>query len=92
VHARAIKAFDADSEVVDRWVRYIEEHSVPGVGMRIVRWHRLPVSIGHSHLQSAVGRMRLGRPTNKEKVKDLGHKIIEAESKAANQAASTAAT
>jgi small subunit ribosomal protein S10 len=89
VHARAIKAFDADAEVVDRWVRYIEAHALPGVGMRVVRWHRLPVGIGGSHLQSVVGRMRLGRPTNKEKVKELSDKIVEVESKAANQAAST---
>ena len=90
MHARAIKAFDADAEVVDRWVRYIEAHAVPGVGMRVVRWHRLPVGIGRSHLQSVMGRMRLVRPTNKEKVKELGDKIVEVESKAAaNQATST---
>ncbi|KAH9173250.1 hypothetical protein EDB89DRAFT_2242442 [Lactarius sanguifluus] len=29
---RAIKAFDADAEVVDRWVRYLEAHAPPGVG------------------------------------------------------------
>jgi small subunit ribosomal protein S10 len=87
VHARAIKAFDADAEVVDRWVRYIEANAVPGVGMRVVRWHRLPVGIGRSHLQSVMGRMRLGRPTNKEKMKELGDKIVEVESKAANQQA-----
>lgn len=90
MHARAIKAFDADAEVVDRWVRYVEAHSVPGVGMRVVRWHRLTVGIGRSHLQSVVGRMRLGKPTNKERVKELGDKIVKVESKAANQAASTA--
>ena len=83
VHARAIKVFDADAEVVDRWVRYVEAHSVPGVGIRVVRWHRLPVGIGRSHLQSVVGRMRLGRSANKEKVKELGDKIVEVESKAA---------
>lgn len=82
VHARAIKAFDADAEVVDRWVRYLEAHALPGVGMRVVRWHRLPVGIGRSHLQSVVGRMRLGRPTNKQKVKELGAKIVEVESQA----------
>jgi small subunit ribosomal protein S10 len=84
VHARAIKAFDADAEVIDRWVRYLEAHALPGVGMRVVRWHRLPVGIGRSHLQSVVGRMRLGRPTNKQKVKELGDKIVEVESKATN--------
>ena len=71
-------------------MRYVEAHALPGVGMRVVRRHRLPVGVGRSHLQSVVGRMRLGRPTNKEKVKELGDKIVEVESKAANQAASTA--
>ena len=89
VHARAIKAFDADAEVVDRWVRYLEANALPGVGMRVVRWHRLPVGIGRSHLKSVVGEMRLERPTDKQKVKELGDKIVEAESKAANDAAST---
>jgi small subunit ribosomal protein S10 len=84
VHARAIKAFDADAEVVDRWVRYIEAHALPGVGMRVVRWHRLPVGIGREHLREVVGRMRLGRPTDKQKVKELGDKIVEVESKAAS--------
>ena len=83
VHARAIKAFDADAEVVDRWVRYLEAHALPGVGMRVVRWHRLPVGIGRSHLREVAGRMRLGRPTDKQKVKELGDKIVEVESKAA---------
>ncbi|KAH9979832.1 ribosomal protein S10 domain-containing protein [Russula compacta] len=83
VHARAIKAFDADAEVVDRWVRYLEAHALPGIGMRVVRWHRLPIGIGRSHLQSVVGRMRLGRSTNKQKVKDLSDKIVQVESKAA---------
>jgi len=87
VHARAIKAFDADAEVVDRWVRYLEAHALPGVGMRVVRWHRLPIGIGRSHLQSVVGRMRLGRLTNKQKVKELGDKIVEVESTAAAVAA-----
>ncbi|KAH9961380.1 ribosomal protein S10 domain-containing protein [Russula dissimulans] len=83
VHVRAIKAFDADAEVVDRWVRYLEAHAMPGVGMRVVRWHRLPIGIGRSHLQSVVGQMRLGRLTNKQKVKELGDKIVEVESTAA---------
>ncbi|KAI9439424.1 hypothetical protein BJY52DRAFT_1322387 [Lactarius psammicola] len=90
VHARAIKAFDADAEVVDRWVRYLEAHALPGVGMRVVRWHRLPVGIGRSHLQSVVGRMRLGRPTNKQKVKELSHKIVEVEGQAAKQSDASA--
>jgi small subunit ribosomal protein S10 len=86
VHARMIKAFDADAEVVDRWVRYLEAHPLPGVGMRVVRWHRLPVGIGRAHLREVVGRLRLGRATDKQKVKELGDKIVEVESKAAEAA------
>jgi small subunit ribosomal protein S10 len=85
VHARAIKAFDTDVEVVDRWVRYLEAHALPGVGMRVVRWHRLPIGVGRSHLRSVVGRMRLGRVSNKQKVKELGDKIVKVESQAAKQ-------
>ena len=92
MHARGIKAFDADAEVVDRWVRYLEAHALPGVGMRVVRWHRLPIGIGRSHLQSVVGRMRLGRLTNKQKVKELGEKIVEVESTAAAAATKQATT
>jgi small subunit ribosomal protein S10 len=91
VHVRAIKAFDADAEVVDRWVRYLEAHALPGVGMRVVRWHRLPIGIGRSHLQSVVGRMRLVRTTNMQKVKELGDKIVEVESKAAASTPTAAA-
>ena len=83
MHARSIKAFDA--EVVDRWVRYLEAHALPGVGMRVVRWHRLPDGIGRSHLRFVVGRMRLRRPTNWQKVKELSDKIVEVESQAAKQ-------
>ncbi|KAI0245829.1 ribosomal protein S10 domain-containing protein, partial [Lactifluus subvellereus] len=49
VHMRTIKAFDADAEVVDRWVRYLEAHVLPGVGMHVMRWHRLPIGIGRLH-------------------------------------------
>jgi small subunit ribosomal protein S10 len=68
-------------------VRYLETHALLGVGMRVVRWHRLPVGIGRSHLQSVVGRMRLGRATNRQKVKELGDKIVQVESQAAKQTA-----
>ncbi|KAI0245965.1 hypothetical protein BJV78DRAFT_1286921 [Lactifluus subvellereus] len=87
VHARAFKAFDADAEIVDRWVRYLEAHALPGVGMRVVRWHRLPIGIGHSHLQSVVGRMHLGKATNRQKMKELGDEIVEVESQAAKRSA-----
>ncbi|KAI0245826.1 hypothetical protein BJV78DRAFT_1287117 [Lactifluus subvellereus] len=61
VHTRAIKAFDADAEVVDRYRALA--------------------------LQSVVGRMHLGKATNRQKVKELGDEIVEVESQAAKQSA-----
>ncbi|TFY83208.1 hypothetical protein EWM64_g798 [Hericium alpestre] len=83
VHKRAVKAFDADAEVVDRWIKYLERHALAGVGIRVVRWHRVPVGVGRKQLESAVSRMRLEGPTDKEKVKALGQQIITEETKAA---------
>ncbi|THH10904.1 hypothetical protein EW146_g8224 [Bondarzewia mesenterica] len=79
---RAIKAFDADQEVVDRWVKYMERHAMPGVGLRVVRWHRVPISVGKKQLESVMGQMRLGGITDKQKMKALGKQIVKEEAKA----------
>ncbi|KAH9946578.1 ribosomal protein S10 domain-containing protein [Amylocystis lapponica] len=84
VHKRAIKAWDADQEVVERWLRYLEEHAMAGVGMRVVRWHRAPVGIGRKTLESVVGEMRLDA-TRAEKVKALGKQIVQQELAAASE-------
>ncbi|KAJ3788068.1 hypothetical protein GGU10DRAFT_287113 [Lentinula aff. detonsa] len=49
-HKRMIKAWDADPEVIDRWVRYLEKHSMGGVGIRVTKWERLPIGIGKTRL------------------------------------------
>lgn len=82
-HKRLIKAWDADMEVVDRWVKYLEEHLMPGVGIRVVRWHRAPVSIGRKQYDAVMGHLRLGAPTASEQVKELGEKIVQQELAAA---------
>ncbi|KAH9840739.1 ribosomal protein S10 [Rhodofomes roseus] len=82
-HKRVIKAWDADMEVIDRWVKYMEEHTMAGVGIRVVRWRRAPVSIGRKRFDAAMGHMRLGGPTSPEKVKELGEKIVQQEMAAA---------
>ena len=46
VHKRAIKAWDADPEVVQRWVAYLRRNAMPGVGMKITMWDRIPLGIG----------------------------------------------
>ncbi|KAA1471010.1 ribosomal protein S10 [Dentipellis sp. KUC8613] len=83
VHKRAIKAFDADPEVVDRWVKYLERHALAGVGLRVVRWHRVPVGVGKKQLENAIGQLRLDPVPAKDKVKALGKQIIAEETKAA---------
>ncbi|KII84715.1 hypothetical protein PLICRDRAFT_63310, partial [Plicaturopsis crispa FD-325 SS-3] len=74
VHKRVIKAYDADREVVDRWVRYIRQHRMASVGMRVVRWERAPVSVGTKMLGKVVASMR-----DEDQVKQLGEEIIRQE-------------
>jgi small subunit ribosomal protein S10 len=77
VHKRAIKAWDADPEVVDRWVRYITLHAMPGVGLRATQWKRAPIGIGQQMVDAAVGQTRLG--SGVDKVKALAEKIVQQE-------------
>lgn len=77
---RVIKAWDTDPEVVERWVRYLEKHSLAGVGMRVVRWERAPVGVGQKVAESVKAAMDAARlDTSKEKVKALGEQIVKQE-------------
>ncbi|PWZ01700.1 ribosomal protein S10 [Testicularia cyperi] len=40
-HSRAIKLFDANEQVVDRWLHFLRIHAMPGVGMKaeLFRYH-----------------------------------------------------
>jgi small subunit ribosomal protein S10 len=77
VHKRAIKVWDADPEVVERWVRFLDAHSEGGVGMRVVRWERAPVGIGREALRKVEERLMLRK--GGDSIKRLGEKIVEAE-------------
>lgn len=79
VHKRAIKAYDADPEVVERWIKYLESHTMGGVGMRIIRWERVQVGVGEERLKGVVDQMRLASVRSADKVKALGDKIVEQE-------------
>lgn len=79
VHKRAIKAYDADPEVVERWIKYLESHAMGGVGLRIVRWERVQVGVGEERLKGVVDQMRLASVRSADKVKALGDKIVEQE-------------
>ena len=52
VHKRAIKAWDADPEFVQRCIWYLRKNAMPGVGMKVtVLWGRVPLGIGASDLE-----------------------------------------
>ncbi|KAI6127080.1 ribosomal protein S10 domain-containing protein, partial [Pisolithus sp. B1] len=59
VHKRAIKAWDADPEIVNMWVKYLRKHMMPGVGMRVTKWERAPVGIGQQVFQCGMEKLRL---------------------------------
>lgn len=85
-HKRLVKAWDADPEVVDMLVQYLEKHIAPGVGLRTVKWQRAPVGVGAKTLEAVMGDLRL-EEAQKEKVKLLGEQIIQAELASAAAAA-----
>ncbi|KAL4072008.1 ribosomal protein S10 domain-containing protein [Scleroderma yunnanense] len=79
VHKRAIKAWDADPDVVNMWVNYLRKHMMPGIGMRVTRWERAPIGIGQQILQRSMDKLRLD--TDADKVKALADQIVQEELK-----------
>ena len=75
VHKRVIKAWDADPVVVDRWVRYLRKHQMPGVGIRVTTWERAPLGVGEQIYGQAMEKMR----PDPEEIKALAEKIVEQE-------------
>ena len=75
-HKRVIKAWDADPEVIEKWVRYLEAHAMAGVGMRVVRWERAPVGVGKIVERSVKQEMK---KSSKEKIVALSEKILKQE-------------
>ncbi|TFK35875.1 hypothetical protein BDQ12DRAFT_655223 [Crucibulum laeve] len=81
VHKRAIKAWDADPEVVDRWVQYLRKHALGGVGMRVTKWERASLSIG----KTTLAHVKESLDTPDDKIKALGEQIIRDELLALSQ-------
>ncbi|KAF5319690.1 hypothetical protein D9619_008880 [Psilocybe cf. subviscida] len=83
VHKRAIKAWDAHPDVVQRWVDYLRKHAMPGVGMRVTTWQRMPLGIGMSALQrdKVSAKDASVRPTGMatRQIEELAQKIIQEE-------------
>ncbi|KAF8193785.1 hypothetical protein BJ912DRAFT_1057459 [Pholiota molesta] len=73
VHKRAIKAWDAHPQVVQRWITYLRTHAMPGVGMKVITWERAPLGIGASHLKKEAKGQVL---TPSKKIEALGKKIV----------------
>ena len=90
-HKRVVKAWDANPEVVDMLVQYLEKHIAPGVGLRTVKWQRAPVGVGQKTLEAVMGRLRLDDQVRAEKVKALGEQIVKQEMAAAAGAANEGA-
>ena len=85
-YKRVIKAWDADYEVINRWVKYLETNALAGVGMRVVKWDRAPVGVGQKVLgvvsasMDPQGLLEAGR---KGQIEALGQKIVQQELAAA---------
>lgn len=77
MHKRAIKAWDADSEVVTVWVKYLRKHMMSGVGMRVTRWERASVGIGQQIMERDVAKSR--SDTREAQVKALADQIVQQE-------------
>ncbi|KIJ19476.1 hypothetical protein PAXINDRAFT_108874 [Paxillus involutus ATCC 200175] len=84
VHKRVIKAWDADPEVVDRWVKYLRKHQMPGVGIRVTKWERAPLGIGQQIFEHTINRVR--PHSRAAEVKALAEKIVEQDMLAASEA------
>lgn len=82
ISKRAIKAWDADGEVVGKWIRYLELHAIGGIGMRVVRWERAEVGFGKNTLEKAVSGLRV-QMSVEEQVKEAADKIAAEEMRAA---------
>lgn len=80
-HKRAIKLWDANSEVVSFFADYIVRHSLGGVGIRIVRWDRAPLGVGEEIFFNAMKHPR----SHREQLAQTSKKVIKAERRAAER-------
>lgn len=89
VHRRAIKIWDTDMEVFNKWARYLEINAMGGVDMRFVRWERVEVGFGEKRLSEVVryeqglweqSQKAGGKPmTSKEHVQKVARAVVDAE-------------
>ena len=89
VHKRMIKAWDAEQDVVDLWLQYAQKNSIGGVGIKIVRWERVPVGVGRMRMEGVADQWNpraelrlelegLGEHLNaREEIMELGQRIVD---------------
>jgi len=97
IHRRAIKLWDTDMDVFNKWARYLEINALGGVDMRFVRWERMEIGFGEKRLaevvryehalwessqKDAAEGNSTGTATSKKQVEELARHIVEAESAA----------
>ncbi|KAF8515725.1 ribosomal protein S10 domain-containing protein [Hysterangium stoloniferum] len=81
VHKRAIKAWDADPVVIGRWLNYLEEYQLAGVGLRAVRWEHAPIGFMEGNLKDMHEAMSsFQKLTDRAQIAALGKEVIRQES------------
>lgn len=90
-HSRAIKLYDANDQVVDRWLHFLRIHALPGVGQKaeLFRYHELGVGDKlmeeakslqrSSSTATAEGEAGLVEGSSAESIKDIADGIVQKE-------------
>jgi small subunit ribosomal protein S10 len=76
IHKRVLKAWDTNPQLIELWEEYLKMHSLAGVGMRIVKWERLPLDVIGDRNRKQLQEVR----TDARKVAAIGQKIIDTSS------------
>ncbi|SNX83675.1 related to RSM10 - mitochondrial ribosomal protein, small subunit [Melanopsichium pennsylvanicum] len=89
-HSRAIKLYDANDQVVDRWLHFLRIHALPGVGQKaeLFRYHE--VRVGEKLMDEAKVLQRASSTDEKkvekamergsaEEIKEIAEDIVEKE-------------
>lgn len=58
VHKRVIKVWDAEVEVVEKWLQFLRIHCMDGIGMRVEIYRHFPLSIGSTLLAASTSQLR----------------------------------
>lgn len=57
-YKRVIKVWDADVEVVEKWLHFLRIHGMAGVGMRAEVFRSVPLSFGAQMLAASTAQLR----------------------------------